>query len=413
MQAGLISIGDELLMGTTVNTNAAWLSEQLYKLGMSVGKVVTVQDKKEDIQRELDELSNAMDLVICTGGLGPTKDDVTKLAFCEFLDTTLEENERVLQAIQSRFDTPANQLSSVLRQQAQIPRGVEPLLNKEGVAPGLWWEQTDKAVVVVLPGVPSEMKQLFREEVVPNIKRRFSTPSLMHKHLHTIGISESALSDKLEAVQEKLPEEVQLAFLPKLGQVTLRISVEEDRKAQAVQQLKKIKETLYDKVGDYIYGEGTTTVEAKIGEMLREQQATVATAESCTGGYIAHRFTRTPGSSDYFKGSVVAYSNFVKQRVLGVEERELQQYGAVSEPVVKAMVRGVKQTVESDYAITTSGIAGPGGGTSEKPVGTVWIGWATPDAVKARRFHFKRGRLQNIHLTHMAGIYLLRQELLD
>ena len=390
MTAELISIGDELLIGQVVNTNASWISEQLNLAGIKVHQVTTISDNREHILTALQEAEKRVNIILITGGLGPTKDDITKETLCEYFDTHLVFSEEIFKDITRLFGKRGLTISIPNRKQAEIPATCTPIKNNHGSAAGMWFEKEGK-IFVSMPGVPFEMKPMITGYVIPKIQKRYKTHTIVHKTVLTQGIGESWLAQKIEAWEDKLPENIKLAYLPQPGIVRLRLTVVgENKKRYNNDQLYEI-----------------------VGELLRKKGQTVSTAESCTGGYIAHLITSVSGSSDYFKGSVVAYANEIKQQLLGVKEKSLIDFGAVSEVVVKEMAEGVQQKFNTDYAIATSGIAGPGGGTKDKPVGITWIAIATPNKKLVQHFLFGEHRERNIRKTALTALNMLRKELLS
>ncbi|NPA33720.1 MAG: competence/damage-inducible protein A [Chlorobi bacterium] len=406
--ASILTIGDEVLIGRTIDSNSAWLGSQLSSMGFEIRRHLTVQDKDEEIKYGLKELLAVSDVVITTGGLGPTEDDRTKPALAEFLGKKLIFSEEVWQwvikyAQQKHIENP-----EIIRNQAEIIEGSEPLYNPEGSAPGLWIEHNDK-VIVALPGVPWEMKAIFKQSVAPRLKEKFNLPEFKIKVIRTIGLPEASVRNKLKDLPNKLPENIQIGFYPSLIEVKIVLrgyDVDEKILEQWHHKIAKI-------LGDIVYSLEDKPLAQVIGEILRQRQQTISTAESCTGGYLAHLITSIPGSSDYYLGTVVSYHNQVKSNLLGVPEEVLETQGAVSKPTVEQMVRGVRQIIGSDWAVATSGIAGPTGGTPEKPVGTVWIATGNNDRLSAIKFHFSGSRLDVITKAALMGLDMLRRMLED
>ena len=412
MLAEIISIGDELLIGQVINTNASWMAEQLNMAGIGVVQVTTIADDRNQILTTLEEAHQRADLILITGGLGPTRDDITKQTLCEYFDTQLVFNEEVYENIVKLFGKRHFKITAPNRKQAEVPAICTPFINPVGSAPGMWFEKMGK-VYVSLPGVPFEMKPMMTDYVIPQIQKLYHTPVIIHKTVLTTGIGESWLADKIEPWASQLPASIKLAYLPQPGIVRLRLSATGTNKEALGQLVNKEIENLKALIDEVIFGYDTDTLEAIVGSELRKRKQRLATAESCTGGYIAHLLTSIAGSSDYFNGSVVAYSNEIKQMLLGVSAKSLEEQGAVSEAVVKEMAEGIRKKMNTDYALATSGIAGPGGGTDEKPVGTIWVALATPDNTRAKLFHMGEHRQRNIRRTALAALNMLRLELRD
>jgi len=410
--AEIISIGDELLIGQVVNTNASWISEQLNLAGIKVHQVSTISDNREHILTALKEAEKRVDIILITGGLGPTKDDITKETLCEYFDTHLIFSETVFSDIVKLFGKRGLTISSPNRKQAEIPEACTPVTNYHGSAAGMWFEKAGK-VFVSLPGVPFEMKPMISEYIIPEIQKRYKAKAIVHKTVLTQGIGESWLAQKIEAWEDRLPENIKLAYLPQPGIVRLRLTASGKNKKELEDQVGGEIKKMLKIIPKYFFGYDKDQLFELVGELLRKKNQSLSTAESCTGGYIAHLITSVAGSSDYFKGSVVAYANKVKQEVLEVKEQSLIDFGAVSEEVVKQMADGARNKFQTDYAIATSGIAGPGGGTKEKPVGTTWIAIATPGKTIVQHFLFGEHRERNIRKTALTALNMLRKELLS
>ena len=410
MNAEIITIGDEILIGQIVNTNSVWLAQQLTNYGIGVSKMYSISDNRDDI---LDTLNNAnSNLVILTGGLGPTKDDITKETLSEFFESSLVQNEEVLEHVVSIFESRGMPVLDVNRKQAEVIEGCRLLPNKNGTAPGMWMEKEGQ-VFVSLPGVPYEMKAIMQDYVFPILQKEYALPSLYHRTILTTGMGESQLAEIIKKWEFELTRKgMSLAYLPSPGQVRLRITAKKGLKKEQAKLVDEAVEELYVLIGNLIFGEETQTLESVIGDLLRINGKTITTAESCTGGYIAHLITSVSGSSNYFKGGVVCYSNDIKVKDLGVEREKIKQYGAVSEEVVKQMALGALNRYETDFAIATSGIAGPTGGSEDKPVGSVWIALASKDGVSAFNFNFGNNRERNIRRSALAALNLLRKEII-
>ncbi len=407
MKVEIITIGDEILIGQVVDTNSAWMAVELNKAGFEVVEINSVHDNAEQIKDSLSSALNKADIVLITGGIGPTKDDITKQTLCDFFNTSLVFEKSVLENIEKLFAHRNIQLNELTRAQAMVPGAATIIQNTVGTAPVTWFEKDGK-VIVSMPGVPYEMKQVMSTEIIPRLKKRFNTSSILHKTLLVYGYPESALALKIADWENALPENLHLAYLPNYGIIRLRLSgTSEDMLAldfamnQQIDLLKAI-------LGNAVVCDEDITVEQWLGNLLREKKLTISTAESCTGGNIAHMITAVAGSSDYFKGSVVAYANEVKTSVLGVSSVDIAKYGAVSQVVVEQMAQGVRRISNTDISIATSGIMGPGGGTNGKPVGTVWIAVCSAEKVISKEFFFTYQREQNIERTTQAALLLVR-----
>ena len=414
MDCALISIGDELLIGQTVNTNAAWLGEQLNLLGYKVVAGVVIPDDKNAILNALDELSIKADLIIITGGLGPTKDDITKHTLCDYFDTKLERNLVIEQQIVDYFNSRQLPILQTNKDQALIPSACEILANSRGTASGMWFEK-DKKIFISLPGVPYEMKGIITEIVIPKLLKRSNDERiLVHKTIRTHGMGESFLAEVIKNWEDKLShDDIKLAYLPSPGIVKLRLSLLGKNQKTINLKLEEHIQYLQKIIPNQIYGYEDDTMEGVVGQLLSEKNETVATAESCTGGAVAKMITSVSGSSAYFEGSIISYSNQIKINQLQVEEKTLSEYGAVSQQVVELMAIGVRRNLNTQYGLATSGIAGPTGGTPEKPVGTIWIATAGPNGVKSKKLNLGYSRERNIHVTSLSVLNMLRLELLQ
>ncbi len=412
MIAEIISIGDELLIGQVINTNASWISEQLNLAGIKVHQVTTISDTRTHILTALQEAESRVDLILITGGLGPTKDDITKETLCEYFDTHLVFSKVVYNNIESLFGKRGLKLSSPNRKQAEVPEACKTVTNNHGSAAGMWFEKEEK-IFISMPGVPFEMKPMVTDYIIPEIQKRIKTQAIVHKTVLTQGIGESWLAQKIESWEDNLPNNIKLAYLPQPGIVRLRLTATGENKTELEDQINDAVKKLLTLIPKYFFGFDKQQLYEIIGGLLRDQKQTLSTAESCTWCHIAHLITSVAGSSEYFKGSVVAYANEIKHEVLGVEEQNLIDFGAVSEQVVKQMADGVRKKFNTDFAIATSGIAGPGGGTKEKPVGTTWIAIATPNKTIAFHYLFGEHRERNIRKTALTALNLLRKELLS
>lgn len=410
IKAQIITIGDEILIGQITDTNSAFVSQKMNEAGIHVMKKVAVADKENEIVRALDDALKESDVVLITGGLGPTKDDITKTTLCKYFNVPLRFDEASFQNIEKLFKARGREVTELNRMQAEVPENCKVIPNLIGTAPGMWFEK-GSAVLVSMPGVPREMKAMMDENVIPLLKEKFKTPFIFHKNILTQGIGESMLAELIEDWENKLPPDIRLAYLPSTGQVRLRLSASGASKEDIIRRVEEQVESLKRIAGKYIYGYDDDTLEKIVGELLRKKNKTICTAESCTGGYIAHKITSIPGSSDYFKGSVIAYANEVKENILNVGAQLIQKHGAVSEEVVRLMGENALKILNADFAIACSGIAGPDGGTEEKPVGTVWIAVASSLGVKTRLLHLGTGRMKVIEETSLNSLNLLRKEI--
>lgn len=409
MFAEIVTIGDEILIGQVVDTNSAWMAEQLNIVGVNVAQITSIADNREQILDTLTQAAAHADVVLITGGLGPTRDDITKQTLCEYFDTRLVLNVEALKNIERIFVSRGYALTPVNSAQAELPESCDPLINAQGTASGMWFEKEGK-LYVSMPGVPFEMKGLMKDFVLPRLAK-INNKVVLHRTVLTQGVGESFLADKISDWEDTLPAHIKLAYLPQPGIVRLRLSGRGKNKKLIQLELDNRIEALYKIIPDFIFGEGADTLEGLCGSLLRDQNLTLATAESCTGGYIAHLITSIAGSSDYFKGSVVSYANEVKEKVLGVSSELLNVQGAVSEEVVVEMAQGAKKLLNVDCVIAVSGIAGPGGGSPEKPVGTIWICLITPRETKTRKFLFGDQRDRNIRRTALAALAMLHKAL--
>lgn len=408
MKAEIICIGDELLIGQTVNSNAAWMGQELNKIGIDVYQVSTISDDKNHIVDALKDALKRTELVLITGGLGPTRDDKTKYTLAEYFNSPLVRNENVYNQVEKMLKKRSIPMNDLNRKQAEVPEKARIFINYAGTAPAMWFVLGGK-VVISMPGVPYEMKELMTKQILPSVSRYFKTPVIIHRTIHTYGTFEAKLAEILSGFEEQLPSEIKLAYLPAEGIIKLRLSGRGAREEEIVKMIDAEIEKLYKLIPRYIFGEQDDSLEKIIGVLLREKGETLSTAESCTGGLIAHRITTVPGSSDYFIGSVIAYSNRIKEKDLGVDPGSIVEFGAVSRQVVEQMAQGVRERFNTGYSIATSGIAGPAGGTAEKPVGTVWIAVVDKKGIYSKKYTFGNNRLRNIRRSTLAGLNLLRQ----
>jgi nicotinamide-nucleotide amidase len=411
MKAEIITIGDELLIGQVIDTNSAWLGQQLSLLGISLYQRTACGDSKEQILSCLKDAENRSDIIIITGGLGPTKDDITKKTMCEYFNTTLVVDEKVLEWVTRIFRMRKMEMLETNLQQAMIPANSKTLWNRSGTAPGMWFDINNK-IFISLPGVPFEMKTIFEEEAIPLIKNKFTLPFIYHRTLQTCSIGESYLAEKIIDIEETLPQHIKLAYLPSVGAVRLRLSAHGNNESEVMNDVAVIVNKMYERIGEYIYGENNDSLSEVVGKLLTNKNKTMATAESCTGGFIAHQITSIPGSSKYFTGSIVSYDNKIKQQELNVSNTILNNEGAVSEACVKQMATKILSKFNVDYAIATSGIAGPDGGSEEKPVGTVWIAVASRNEIITKKFNMGDNRERTILRTSISALDMLRKMIL-
>ena len=411
MRATIITIGDELLIGQVINTNSAWLSAELTAIGFSIDTHISISDAAKDISSSIDTYLPVNDLLIITGGLGPTNDDITKKVLSDYFDSKLVFSEQILSDVKSFIESIGSSMKNIDRDQAMVPDSCRILRNNHGTAAGMWFEKDGK-VIISLPGVPREMKGIFTDYIKENLSKHFCLPKLVYRTVMLTGITEAHLAAVLTDWETKLPDDIKLAYLPSPGVIRLRLgSAGEDGDA-VFSRLQDEIDTLLKIVPDKIYGYDDESLESVVGRLISGRGGFLAAAESCTGGSIASRITAIPGCSSWFRGGVVAYSNEIKSKILGVAPATLESHGAVSEETIREMVQGAQRAFNAEYAVATSGIAGPGGGTAEKPVGTVWIAAAGPDFLETRMFVFGKDRGLNIKRSTAAAFNLLREAML-
>nr|WP_321486560.1 competence/damage-inducible protein A [uncultured Draconibacterium sp.] len=412
MKAEIITIGDEILIGQIVDTNSAWMGEQFNLNGIEIYQITSVHDNHNHIIRAIKNAEQHADLVVITGGLGPTKDDITKHTLCEYFNTKLVFHEPTLKTIYERFKFRGIDMNKMNRDQAMLPESCTILPNKMGTAPGMWFEKND-TIFVSMPGVPFEMKYLVEFEVLPRLRETGRTKAIFHKTVLTQGVPESMLAERIADWEDALPTHIKLAYLPNPMAVRLRLSAIGDDLEALKSDVEKEIEKLKTIIPEAIFGYDLETMAEVIGRELVQQNKKLAVAESCTGGYISHLITSVPGSSEYYNGSVTSYSNEMKEKLLGVSRENLEKYGAVSEQVAREMVEGVKRVMNADYAVATTGIAGPTGGTEEKPVGTVWIAVSGPEKTWVKKYTFVGDqRDRNIVRSGQSALQLLRRMVL-
>jgi nicotinamide-nucleotide amidase len=414
MKATIINIGDELLIGQVVNTNASWMAHKLNRHGLAVDQILAIGDTKEAIFRALDKSIPDSTVVLITGGLGPTKDDITKLALAEYFGTELEFHQASFDNIKQLFAQYDRVVDDQYEHQATMPVGARILINRTGTASGMWFEQKGKHIIA-MPGVPREVRFLMKYEILPKLILELDTPTILHRTISLTGKGETHLSALLEDFEKGLPSNIKLAYLPEpvIGTIRLRLTAIGNDAIVLETQLEHHVRKLIPLLGTMVFGEGKDTLESVIGRLLKEKNYTLGTAESCTGGMIAHKITSVAGSSAYFESSVVSYSNESKVNLLGVKPATLVDYGAVSEACVCEMAKGAQQLLGVNCAIAVSGVAGPTGGSPEKPVGTIWIAIAVDDQIHTQKVQLGKERMQNIEQTSTIALNLLRRFLID
>lgn len=412
MKAEIITIGDEILIGQIVDSNSAFIAKELNEVGISVVQITSISDEPECIHNALAQAQTRAELVITTGGLGPTKDDLTKQTLCDYFNDELVENTELLKHIEELFakyvETPINEYN---RSQRFQPSKAELLFNTYGTAPGMWMSN-DRGVVVSMPGVPFEMKAMVKEQLLPKIVERFNRPFIIHKTLVTYGPGETAIAEHIEAFEKKLPKQIGLAYLPNLGKVRLRLTAKGSDQQQLENLIDQSYRELKNRLKDFVVSLGDDVdIELEIARLLTEKNKSLAIAESFTGGTLSARFTQNPGASVYYKGSVVSYATSVKEEVLGVSRQLIKQYSVVSSQVAEAMAIGVKDKLESDFAIATTGNAGPSKGDSDQEIGTVFIAIATPEGVFSKKYSMGKNRERTVEKGVNRSLSLLFEEI--
>jgi nicotinamide-nucleotide amidase len=413
MIAEIITIGDELLIGQVVDTNSAWMGQRLNEIGVKVKQITSVSDDKDHIVKALKEAEQRADVILITGGLGPTKDDITKITLANYFDSEMIMNEEALENVKSIFKKYNRPVLDVNVKQALVPAKCKVLINKQGTAPAMYFNENQKHYFS-MPGVPFEMKYIMQEYVIPRLAEMNDGIIIKHESINTAGIGESFLAEQIEKIEDQLPSNIKLAYLPKLGTVRLRLTGFFKNESEQ-SELLKYKAAIINEIKENVVAEEDISLEESVLRKLIAANKTLSTAESCTGGYIGHLMTSIAGSSAAYEGGVISYSYDLKKYTLGVKEETLSTFGAVSKETVEEMVLGALDHFKTDYAIACSGIAGPGGGTEDKPVGTVWIAVASNNKVYSRKFQFGNQRLQNIERTAIQALWmlfrLLREEL--
>ncbi len=410
IRAEVITIGDEILYGQITDTNTQWISYEIDQIGIKTIRKSSVGDSEEEILTILHEAEKRADIIFITGGLGPTKDDITKKTLCTYFGSELVLNQDALEDVRAFYHKRNRELNDINRQQAYLPNNCTRIPNKQGTAPGMWFERNGK-IFISMPGVPHEMRGMMSDFILDELKKKIKLSTIQHRIIRTIGVPESMLAEKIEKWEIALPEYMKLAYLPSIGQVKLRLSgwgknditLQEEMQEQIIQVTPLIQE--------FIYSEKDQEIEEVIGELLIKHNKKIAFAESCTGGYISHSLTKIPGSSQYFNGCIIPYQNEFKINNLGVKKETIAQHGAVSEETVREMATQVRLLFKSDIGIASTGIAGPGGATPEKPVGTIWIAYADEKKVVTKKLLLGGTRLINIQGTAMAVFNLVRMEI--
>lgn len=405
--AELLTIGDEILYGQIVDTNSQWMSVALSNAGISAIRKTTVGDREEEILTAFAEAEKRADIILITGGLGPTSDDLTKPCLAKYFNSPLKIHEEALAEVTEFFKSRGRELTEVNRQQAALPICCEKITNQMGTAPGMWFERNGK-VFVSMPGVPHEMMRMMTDIIIPKLQQSFQTPVIHHKVIRTAGVGESVLAEKIADWEKALPAHIKLAYLPGLSEVKLRLTGIGNTLHELEKETEELTAKLHQRIGQFIYGYGEDPLEVVIGNTLKAKQLTLAVAESCTGGYLSHLITSVPGSSAYFSGSIIPYAYEIKMRQLGVKPETLEKHGAVSEATISEMANLVRAKFNTDIGVATSGIAGPGGATPDKPVGTVWIAYSDKYQTVTRKLQLSKDRLINIKVASVAVLNLIR-----
>lgn len=408
--AEIITIGDEILYGQITNTNSQFISSELDKIGVKVIRHISVSDKANEIKNAIIEAETRADVIIMTGGLGPTKDDITKKTLAEYFDSPMHIDLKVMQWLEDFFTKRGRELSEINKLQALVPDKCKVIYNDWGTAPAMWFEKFGK-IFISMPGVPSEMKNLMTNKIIPDLQSYFKTPIILHKIVHTIGIGESMIAEKIAEWEDNLPQNMGLAYLPNYIQVRLRLTGMGENKEILEQEMQAQINTLLPQIEKYIFGFDNDTLEQVIANLLLEKRKTVSTAESCTGGNVGHLFTKIAGSSRYYEGGIISYTNEVKTKLLGVNPQTLAEFGAVSEQTVREMAEGVRKKLGTDIGLATTGVAGPDGATIENPVGTVWIAYSDENKTLARKLTLVNDRLQNIQFASLLLLEFMRKNI--
>ncbi len=410
--AEIITIGDEILYGQIIDTNSSWIGSVLSDIGIKTIRRSSVGDVESEILEVLKEATKRADIVLVTGGLGPTKDDITKKTFCKYFDTELELNQNAFDEVSLFFKKRGRELTGLNLLQAHLPKNSKYIPNTYGTAPCMWFDENN-TIYISMPGVPYEMKGIMTDQILPALKKDFATPIIYHKIIKTIGLGESFMAELIADWEDNLPQNIKLAYLPSLGELKLRLTCTGNNYDELVHEAGKEIEKLKKIIPQYIFGYDNDKISPVVGKLLIDKKMSISVAESCTGGYLGHLFTSISGSSEYFMGGIISYTNEIKHELLGVETEILEKFGAVSEETIKQMANGVRKKLKTDIGLATSGIAGPTGGTAEKPVGTVWIALATENEIITKKLQLGGSREQNIHISALNLLNLLRKFLLN
>ncbi len=412
MKAEIITIGDEILIGQTVDSNSAFIGNQLNNIGIDVTKITSISDTRDAIFQSISNIDSNTKIVIITGGLGPTNDDITKQSLADYFKTKLILNHNVLSHIKAILSAKNVNINDNNIKQAEVPESCKILKNNLGTAPGMWFEENNK-IYISLPGVPFEMKDIIVNEVIPKLKKLFTGNYIVHRNIITQGIPESELAEKIKQWENNLHADISLAYLPSPGMVKLRLSARGKDENKIISIINSEVKKISALIPKNIISTNNEFIEKQIGDLLSKRNKTLSVAESCSGGNIAGLITSVPGCSNYFAGGIVAYSNIIKQKILSVKNCNINQYGAVSKVVVEEMAIGARKQFDTDYSIATSGIAGPGGGTPEKPVGTIWIAVSNREKTISKKFLFKNNREVNIQKTSLKALNMLREMIIN
>ena len=410
MQATIVTIGDEILIGQIVDTNSAWMATQLNLAGVTVHQIISVSDTREGILSALDHASQQADIILMTGGLGPTKDDITKKVLAEYFSDEMVFDEQLWLRIKGMFERRGFPITELHKLQCYLPASTQKLENQMGTAPGMQFEYNG-TTYISMPGVPYEMKYIMKTHILPRLAA-LSNTIVHHRTIMTVGQGESVLSELIRDIEEGLPEDIKLSYLPSLGKVRVRLSTTEHATAETQSKIHDISDEIAERLSEYVYGFDDIPLEKAIGDLCIAHGKTISSGESCTGGLIAHRIISIPGSSAYFRGSIVAYSNDMKKNLLDVSEQTLGTHGAVSEETVTEMAQGLLSLTDASVVVTVSGIAGPGGGTDEKPVGTIWLACGDVHHIKTHRLQLSKDRKLNIDYTANVALNMIRKHLL-
>jgi nicotinamide-nucleotide amidase len=408
--AEILTIGDEILYGQIVDTNSQWMSLEMDNVGIKVIRKTTVGDREDEILTALAEAEKRVDIILITGGLGPTSDDLTKPCLAKYFNCEMKMHPEALAEVTEFFVSRGREMTDTNRQQALLPVCCTKITNPVGTAPGMWFERNGK-VFMSMPGVPHEMKRMMKERVIPKLLQTYAMPTIIHKMIRTVGIGESFLADKISSWEKSLPPHIKLAYLPSLGDVKLRLTGMGDSATELQAEIDAWTEKIKPLAGEYIFSYTDLSLEEAIGNLLKEKKLTLSIAESCTGGYVSHLITSVPGSSEYFLGSMIPYAYEIKMRQLGVKPETLEKFGAVSEPTINEMANIVRAKFNTDIGVATSGIAGPGGATPDKPVGTVWIAYSDKYHTVTKKLQLSKDRMINIKLASAAVLNLIRLSL--